>query len=102
MNKLISKFGYIFKEIELFNLVLIYCSVNGKYNECFEFLGDLILSFVIVDEFYCCFLKVNEGDMSCMCVILVCGNMLVELGCEFDLGDYLKLGLGELKSGGFC
>lgn len=40
--------------------------------------------------------------MSCMCVMLVCGNMLVELVCEFDLGECLCLGLGELKSGGFC
>lgn len=37
-----------------------------------------------------------------MCVMLVCGNMLVEIVCEFELGECLCFGLGELKSGGFC
>ncbi|MCV5224045.1 ribonuclease III, partial [Escherichia coli] len=42
-----------------------------------------------------------EGDMSRMRATLVRGHTLAELGREFDLGDYLKLGPGELKSGGF-
>ncbi|ENM5826586.1 ribonuclease III [Vibrio metoecus] len=101
MNKLTSKLGYTFKEIELLNLALTHRSANGKHNERLEFLGDSILSFVIADELYRRFPKVNEGDMSRMRATLVRGNTLAELGREFDLGDYLKLGPGELKSGGF-
>ncbi len=101
MNKLTSKLGYTFKETELLNLALTHRSANGKHNERLEFLGDSILSFVIADELYRRFPKVNEGDMSRMRATLVRGNTLAELGREFDLGDYLKLGPGELKSGGF-
>lgn len=102
MNKLTSKLGYTFKETELLNLALTHRSANGKHNERLEFLGDSILSFVIADELYRRFPKVNEGDMSRMRATLVRGNTLAELGREFDLGDYLKLGPGELKSGGFA
>ncbi|HFS8457300.1 TPA: ribonuclease III [Vibrio cholerae] len=101
MNKLTSKLDYTFKETELLNLALTHRSANGKHNERLEFLGDSILSFVIADELYRRFPKVNEGDMSRMRATLVRGNTLAELGREFDLGDYLKLGPGELKSGGF-
>ncbi len=101
MNKLTSKLGYTFKETELLNLALTHRSANGKHNERLEFLGDSILSFVIADELYRRFPKVNEGDMSRMRATLVRGNTLAERGREFDLGDYLKLGPGELKSGGF-
>ncbi|GAB2636663.1 ribonuclease III [Vibrio panuliri] len=96
-----KKLGYRFQQAELINLALTHRSANGKHNERLEFLGDSILSFVIADDLYHRFPKVNEGDMSRMRATLVRGNTLAELGREFVLGDYLKLGPGELKSGGF-
>ncbi len=101
MNKLTSKLGYTFQDSGLLNLALTHRSANGKHNERLEFLGDSILSFVIADDLYHRFPKVDEGDMSRMRATLVRGHTLAELGREFDLGDYLKLGPGELKSGGF-
>lgn len=95
------KLGYQFKDAGLINLALTHRSANSKHNERLEFLGDSILSFVIADDLYHRFPKVNEGDMSRMRATLVRGHTLAELGREFDLGDYLKLGPGELKSGGF-
>ena len=99
--KLEKKIGYQFNDAELINLALTHRSANGKHNERLEFLGDSILSFVIADDLYHRFPKVNEGDMSRMRATLVRGNTLAELGREFELGDHLKLGPGELKSGGF-
>ncbi|MDN3699084.1 MULTISPECIES: ribonuclease III [Vibrio] len=99
--KLERRLGYQFNDAELMNLALTHRSANGKHNERLEFLGDSILSFVVADELYHRFPKVNEGDMSRMRATLVRGHTLAELGREFDLGDYLKLGPGELKSGGF-
>ncbi len=96
-----KKIGYQFNDVDLFHLALTHRSANGKHNERLEFLGDSILSFVIADDLYHRFPKVNEGDMSRMRATLVRGNTLAELGREFDLGDHLKLGPGELKSGGF-
>ncbi|EJG1713211.1 ribonuclease III [Vibrio parahaemolyticus] len=100
-DKLERKLGYQFKDAGLINLALTHRSANSKHNERLEFLGDSILSFVIADDLYHRFPKVNEGDMSRMRATLVRGHTLAELGREFDLGDYLKLGPGELKSGGF-
>ncbi|MEI8634103.1 ribonuclease III [Vibrio sp. PP-XX7] len=105
MNSLISKLermlGYEFKDKGQLELALTHRSASSPHNERLEFLGDSILSFVIADDLYHRFPKSNEGDMSRMRATLVKGNTLAELGREFVLGDYLKLGPGELKSGGF-
>ncbi len=99
--KLEKKIGYSFNSADLLNLALTHRSANSQHNERLEFLGDSILSFVIADELYHRFPKINEGDMSRMRATLVRGQTLAELGREFELGDYLKLGPGELKSGGY-
>ncbi|MDN3608184.1 ribonuclease III [Vibrio ostreicida] len=101
ISKLEKKLGYQFKDAEFIHLALTHRSANGKHNERLEFLGDSILSFVIADDLYHRFPKINEGDMSRMRATLVRGHTLAELGREFELGDHLKLGPGELKSGGF-
>ncbi|MEZ8126894.1 ribonuclease III [Vibrio splendidus] len=101
IDKLERKIGYQFNDTDLIHLALTHRSAAGKHNERLEFLGDSILSFVIADDLYHRFPKVNEGDMSRMRATLVRGHTLAELGREFELGDYLKLGPGELKSGGF-
>ncbi|MGY2575166.1 ribonuclease III [Vibrio sp. C8] len=101
VSRLEKKLSYQFNDPELLELALTHRSANGKHNERLEFLGDSILSFVIADDLYHRFPKINEGDMSRMRATLVRGHTLAELGREFELGDYLKLGPGELKSGGF-
>ncbi|WP_117235707.1 ribonuclease III [Vibrio maerlii] len=101
ISKLEKKIGYEFNNADHIHLALTHRSANGKHNERLEFLGDSILSFVIADDLYHRFPNVNEGDMSRMRATLVRGHTLAELGREFELGDYLKLGPGELKSGGF-
>ena len=101
INRLQRKIGYEFQTPDLINLALTHRSYDSRHNERLEFLGDSILSFVIADELYHRFPKVDEGDLSRMRATLVCGITLSELGREFDLGDSLKLGPGELKSGGF-
>jgi ribonuclease-3 len=101
IDKLERKIGYQFNDADFIHLALTHRSAAGKHNERLEFLGDSILSFVIADDLYHRFPKINEGDMSRMRATLVRGHTLAELGREFELGDYLKLGPGELKSGGF-
>ncbi len=101
INRLEKKLEYEFTHAELLDLALTHRSANSQHNERLEFLGDSILSFVIADDLYHRFPKINEGDMSRMRATLVRGKTLAELGREFGLGDYLKLGPGELKSGGF-
>ncbi|MGP1931575.1 MAG: ribonuclease III domain-containing protein, partial [Arsenophonus sp. ET-DL12-MAG3] len=67
---------------------------SNNHNERLEFLGDSILSFVISNDLYHRFPKIDEGDMSRMRATLVKGNTLVELAREFDLGECLCLGPG--------
>ncbi len=101
LNRLERKLEYTFNSRDFLNLALTHRSANSQHNERLEFLGDSILSFVIADDLYHRFPKVDEGDMSRMRATLVRGKTLAELGREFELGDVLKLGPGELKSGGF-
>ncbi|MGL5285700.1 MAG: ribonuclease III, partial [Aeromonas sp.] len=80
---------------------LTHRSAGSRHNERLEFLGDSILSLVIAEELFHRFPQVAEGDMSRMRATLVREKTLAELAREFELGDHLILGPGELKSGGF-
>ncbi|GAD03087.1 ribonuclease III [Agarivorans albus] len=93
--------GYTFKDDSLLHLALTHRSAGGVHNERLEFLGDAVLSWVIADELYHRFPDVSEGDLSPMRSTLVKGKTLAELARSFELGEYIKLGPGELKSGGF-
>ncbi|MGP1924009.1 MAG: ribonuclease III [Arsenophonus sp. NEOnobi-MAG3] len=101
IKQLQRKLGYTFKQIKLLKQTLTHRSASSSHNERLEFLGDSILSFVIANDLYHRFPKVDEGDMSRMRATLVRGNTLAELAREFDLGECLRLGPGELKNGGF-
>lgn len=101
VNKLYAKLGYDFKDSSLLELALTHRSAKGEHNERLEFLGDSILSLVIADALFHQFAKEQEGDLSRMRSTLVRGQTLAEIARDFALGDYLRLGPGELKSGGF-
>jgi len=99
--RLCRTLGYEFNQQALLEHALTHRSAASKHNERLEFLGDSILSIIISDALYHKFPTATEGDLSRMRATLVCGKMLAVIGFEFKLGDYLKLGPGELKSGGF-
>lgn len=101
LSQLQTALGYQFKNKSLLEHGLTHRSANKRHNERLEFLGDSILSFVIADALFHRFPKVDEGDLSQMRSSLVCGEMLAIIGKDFGLGDWLILGQGELKSGGF-
>ncbi|WP_435235139.1 ribonuclease III [Psychromonas sp. PT13] len=101
LKRLEKRIGYTFTNFALLKQALTHRSALGEHNERLEFLGDSILSFAISTDLYLRFPKVDEGDLSRMRATLVCGKMLAEVGREFQLGDCLILGPGELKSGGF-
>ncbi|MCW7762983.1 ribonuclease III [Photorhabdus luminescens] len=101
INRLQRKLGYTFDQHDLLIQALTHRSASSKHNERLEFLGDSILSFVIANALYHRFPRVDEGDMSRMRATLVRGNTLAELAREFELGECLRLGPGELKSGGY-
>lgn len=100
-HNLQKKIGYVFKNKNFLKKALTHRSASSNHNERFEFLGDSILNYVITHELYQRFPYVTEGDMSRMRATLVRENTLAEIAKEFNIGKYLLLGPGELKSGGF-
>ncbi|WP_285164668.1 ribonuclease III [Shewanella goraebulensis] len=101
LPRLCGTLGYEFTNVDLLTQALTHRSAASKHNERLEFLGDSILSIIISDALYHQFPKVTEGDLSRMRSTLVKGETLTVIAKEFKLGDYLYLGPGELKSGGF-
>nr|WP_304609768.1 ribonuclease III [Motiliproteus sp. SC1-56] len=93
--------GYRFDNPGLADLALTHRSCGARNNERLEFLGDSILNFVIADALYGQFPEAREGQLSRLRARLVKGVTLAEIAREMELGEYLKLGSGELKSGGF-
>ena len=101
LERLCRRLNYQFKNVAYLKQALTHCSVGSENYERFEFLGDSILSFVIANELFHRFPMQSEGQLSRLRSFLVRGEMLVELAKEIDIGDFLFLGQGELKSGGF-
>ncbi|HEY9149103.1 MAG TPA: ribonuclease III, partial [Gammaproteobacteria bacterium] len=101
VNTLCRSLGYTFNDEELLAQALTHRSVGKLNNERLEFLGDAILSFVISTELYRRFSEIDEGTLSRLRASLVKGETLAIMARELALGDYLNLGSGELKSGGF-
>lgn len=96
-----KKIGYTFKDSQLLTLALTHRSFAGRNNERLEFLGDAILNFVAGEALYHHFPSAKEGQLSRLRSRLVKGQTLAVLARGFGLGEYLRLGSGELKSGGF-
>ncbi|WNC71473.1 ribonuclease III [Thalassotalea psychrophila] len=101
LNRLQNKLGYQFNNEQLLVQALTHRSAKGDNNERLEFLGDSILGYVIARVLFDKFPTASEGELTRMRSTLVRGVTLAEIGRDFDLGEYLVLGPGELKSGGF-
>ncbi|ADV33924.1 ribonuclease III [Candidatus Blochmanniella vafra str. BVAF] len=99
-NVLQGKLGYFFCKLDLLELALTHRSFSNQHNERLEFLGDAILNYVVANLLYHRYNCISEGDMSRIRSNLVCSKTLVRLAKEFNVGEYLKLGQGELKNGG--
>lgn len=100
-GRLCAALGYRFAEPGLLELALTHRSAAGPNNERLEFLGDSVLNFIIADALYGRHPHASEGTLSRMRASLVRGDTLAEIARELELGEYLRLGSGELKSGGF-
>lgn len=93
--------SYEFNDILLLKQALTHRSAHHNHNERLEFLGDAILGSVIANKLYEKFPKADEGQLSRLRAFLVKEKALSELATELDFSQFLILGSGELKSGGF-
>lgn len=100
IDTLCSAIGYSFTDPALLELALTHRSCGHHNNERLEFLGDSIVNFVIANALFDKFPKAREGQLSRLRAGLVKGVTLAQVAQEMQIGPCLKLGVGELKSGG--
>jgi len=101
LKRLSRRLDYVFKRPALLRQALTHRSFGTPHNERLEFLGDSVLSLVISTRLFHDFPGLTEGELSRVRAHLVKEPTLAEIAQSLALGDYLFLGEGELKSGGF-
>lgn len=96
-----ASLNYTFRDKSLLQKALSHRSVGAENNERLEFLGDSILNFTAAEALFHKFPTAPEGDLSRLRALLVKGETLAEIAKELNLSDFLILGEGEMKSGGY-
>jgi ribonuclease III len=86
---------------ELFLKALTHRSARHENNERLEFLGDAVLGLVVAEELYRRFPDADEGTLSRLRSRIVSTAPLAQIGGQIGIGSVLRLGSGELKTGGF-
>ena len=100
LDQLQARLGHVFADARLLQEALTHRSFGQPNNERFEFLGDSILNCVIAIALFERFGELREGELSRVRASLVRQDALHRIALDLDLGDCLRLGEGELKSGG--
>ena len=101
LDDLQRQLGHRFADASLLRQALTHRSHGQPNNERLEFLGDSVLNCVVAAMLYRHFGRIDEGDLSRLRANLVKQQSLYEIAQRLGLSQYLLLGEGELKSGGF-
>jgi ribonuclease-3 len=96
-----ARLGHVFADPELLLRAVTHRSFGAQHNERLEFLGDSVLSLSIAAVLYDRFPGLREGELTRLRAGLVRRETLARLARDLELGSYLQLGSGELKSGGY-
>lgn len=96
-----NRLGHTFKDAHLLQQALTHRSHSSLHNERLEFLGDSILNCVVASLLFERYSTIDEGDLSRLRANLVKQQSLYEIAQRLELSQFLRLGEGELKSGGF-
>ena len=100
LGSLQQRLGYQFENLQLLEQALTHKSYAKENNERLEFVGDAVLGYLVGSMLYRKYPQVQEDALSLMRAELVRGQTLAVLAKELDLAPLLRLGSGELKSGG--
>jgi ribonuclease III len=93
--------GHVFTQPDLCHAAVTHRSAGADHNERLEFLGDSILNCAVARLLYDAHSQEDEGALSRLRATLVSGETLAQIAAELKLGEHLRLGPGELKSGGY-
>ena len=94
-------FGHAFKNAALCRAALTHRSAGGDHNERLEFLGDAVLNCSVARLLYDAHPDADEGALSRLRASLVSGETLAQIAGDLEMGEHLRLGPGELRSGGY-
>lgn len=106
LEELERKLGYSFRDRQLLVTALTHTSFANEdkgrshHNERLEFLGDSVLSVVVSEYLFSQNRNLPEGQLTRIRASLVCESSLFGFAMELGLGEHLRLGRGEEKSGG--
>lgn len=92
--------GHRFKDPELLRRALTHRSFGARHNERLEYLGDSVLNCVVALELFHRFPRLTEGELSRLRANLVKQSSLSAIARQFGFGEYVRLGEGEIRSGG--
>ena len=98
--------GYTFKDLSLLEEALTHTSYahEGRrpnvHNERMEFLGDAVLDLVLCHQYFEEIPSADEGKLSKIRSQLVSARHLARMARILEIGPYIRLGKGELSSGG--
>lgn len=101
-RRLARALGHRFNRPQLLVQALTHRSAGGENNERLEFLGDALLGFVVAEALSQRFPDADEGHLSRLRASLVKMDSLARLARALELGEYLRLGAGELRTGGYA
>lgn len=96
-----DKLEYEARDPTLFAAALTHRSAGSGHNERLEFLGDAVLNLIIAAHLYRLYPHATEGDLSRLRARVVSAEPLADIGAGLGIGEVLKMGSGELKSGGY-
>ena len=89
-----------FSEPALLAQALTHRSAGQPHNERLEFLGDAIVNLLVAEALYAAWPKADEGALTRARAELVRESALAGIARTLELGSALRLGPGEMKSGG--
>lgn len=99
-DQLQQQLAYSFSNLGLCQQALTHRSFSSQHNERLEFLGDALLDVIVGEYLFKRYPQATEGELSLMRSQAVCGESLAVIGRRLGLGALLRLGDGEMKSGG--
>lgn len=101
MSEVERAIGYAFRNPDKLRQALTHRSFGVPHYERLEFLGDSVLNCVVAQALFERFAEIQEGDLSRLRANLVRKETLADIAQNLNLGEHLRLGEGELKSGGW-
>lgn len=101
LPRLEKRLGYQFQQIDLLEQALTHRSKSKNNNERLEFLGDALLETILSDKLFHLRKTANEGDLTRLRATMVRGATLAILANDLGLKDFMRVGSGELRTGGY-